>query len=337
MTVPVAIVGSADRIGRDFAVDAAVSQCVSAALAAALLALADIDAVVTTGSDALDGGMVGVRAGIAGGYGRELLSVPSSGGHAFAAAVSLVQSGQARNVIVAGWGEGTKFALRDGRGLQADPFYARPVGADAATMAALQAQRLVADGVLTVEDLAAYGAAMRCRAEGAGAGAGGIEPWLQTQWTDGACAIVLQTGEAGVRVTDIGTSFRGYTPPADDLDPGGWISMAMPGMENIAGEALTSAGAALARSRPRRSPITAPKSSRSRPPPTMISRARWRPMPAGRRASTAAPISRTATRRSLASRSTSRARTPSPSSRSWSRAAISSSTTSAPACWIARA
>jgi hypothetical protein len=240
--VPVAIAGSAERIGRDVAMDAAVSQCVSAALAAAGLALADVDAVVTSGSDALDGGMVGVRGGIAGAYGRELMSVPSSGGHAFAAAVSLIQSGQARNVIVAGWGEGTKFALRDGRALQADPFYARPVGADAAAMTALQAQRLLADGVLTLEDVAAYGAAMRRRAglaeAKAGLAAGGIKPWLQTQWTDGACAVILQRGDAGVRVADIGRSFRGYTPAADDLDPGGWIAAAMSGLDGAAGDRL---------------------------------------------------------------------------------------------------
>jgi hypothetical protein len=222
--------------------DAAVSQCVGAALAAAGLALGDIDAVVTTGSDALDGGMVGIRSGIAGAYGRELLSVPSSGGHAFAAAVSMIQSGQARNVILAGWGEGTKFELRDGRVLQADPFYARPVGADAATLTALQAQRLLADGMLTLEQLASYGAAMRRRAglaeAAAGARVGDIKPWLQTEWTDGACAIVLRKGEAGVRIADIGTSFRGYTPAPDDLDPGGWISAAMAGMADAAGDGL---------------------------------------------------------------------------------------------------
>jgi hypothetical protein len=243
MTMPVAIMGSAERVGRDFAMDAAVSQCVSAALAAARLALADIDAVVTTGSDALDGGMVGVRAGLAGGYGRELMSVPSSGGHAFAAAVSLMQSGQARNVIVAGWGEGTKFALRDGRSLQADPFHTRPVGADAAAMTALQAQRLIADGALTLEDLAIYGAAMQRRAglDVADTRTKGtsIRPWLQTQWIDGACAMVLQKNAAGVRVAYTGASFRGYTPAADDLDPGGWVSAAMPRLDEVAGEELS--------------------------------------------------------------------------------------------------
>lgn len=231
MAVSVTIAGSAERIGRSLAVDIAVTQCVRAALAAAALALDDIDAVVTCGSDVLDGGMVGTRSGIAGAYGRELVTVPSSGGHAFAAAASLIESGQARNVLVAGWGEGSKFALLDGRSVQADPFYARPVGADAAAMTALQAQRLLADGALTGEALSEYGEAMQRRAGLAENGSGGMRPWLLPQWADGACAIVLRAGEDGVRVADVGTSFRGYTPQPADLDPAGWVAAAMANMK----------------------------------------------------------------------------------------------------------
>lgn len=234
MAASVAIAGSADCIGHNLAVDAAVTHCVQAALAAAALKLGDIDTVVTCGSDVLDGGMVGTRSGIAGAYGHELITVPSSGGHALAAAVSLIESGQAGNVLLAGWGEGTKFALLDGRGVQADPFYARPVGADAAAMTALQAQRLVADGALTIDALSAYGIAMRRRAGVISGSSGGMQSWLLPQWADGACAIVLRESRGGVRVTDIATWFRGYTPEPADLDPGRWVSATMANMAALA-------------------------------------------------------------------------------------------------------
>jgi hypothetical protein len=234
MARPVVIAGSAECVGSGIAVDAEMTQCVRAALASAGLSLHDIDAVLTCGSDILDGGMVGTRSGIAGAYGRELMTIPSSAGHAFAAAVSLIGSGQARNVIVAGWGEGTKFSLVDGRGLQADPFYARAVGADAAAMTALQAQRLFSDGALTPETLADYGTTMRRRVGLADNASGGMRTWLVPQWADGACAIVLRADAHGVRVADLGTSFCSYSPQPSNLDPAAWVSAAMDGMENLA-------------------------------------------------------------------------------------------------------
>src|SRR5690606_24319289 len=135
-----------------------------AALAAAEMPLDAVDMVVTVGSDVLDAGMGATRSGIAGAYGREIVTVPSSAGHAFAAAHAMVESGQARTVLLAGWGQGTKFAGIDGRYVQADPFYARPVGADAAAMSALQAWRLFSAGRLDEDGLARYGNLMRRRA-----------------------------------------------------------------------------------------------------------------------------------------------------------------------------
>jgi acetyl-CoA acetyltransferase len=239
MATPVVIAGSAEHVGRNVAIDAAVTQCVRSALSAAGLSLGEIDAVVTTGSDILDGGMVGTRSGIAGVYGRELIAVPSSGGHACAAAVSLIKSGQARNVLVAGWGEGTKFSAIDGRSVQADPFYARPIGADAVAMTALQAQRLLAHGAVTRETLDGYGATMRRRAGRASDESDGMRQWLRPLWADGACAIVLRASERGVRVADIGMSFRGYCPEPGDLDPAAWVSAAMANLKHPAHDRLS--------------------------------------------------------------------------------------------------
>ena len=110
MTGDVRIAGTGERVGGDVGVEVSVRGAVQDALAAAKMVLNDVDLVVTVGSDILDGGMVGTRSGIAGAYGRELISVPSSGGHALAAAVAMIESGQARTVLLAGWGEGKKFS-----------------------------------------------------------------------------------------------------------------------------------------------------------------------------------------------------------------------------------
>jgi hypothetical protein len=227
MNVEVAIAGAGHRICHDVSIEAAVHQVVSDALTEAGVALSSIDMVVTVGSDILDGGMVGTRSGIAGAYGHELMTVPSSAGHAFAAAMSLLESGQARSVLVAGWGEGTKFAEVDGRIVQADPFYARPVGADATAMAALQAQRLLADGRLDLNELASYAAMMRRRAGVADDKRARMATWLTPLWSDGACALVLLAGKGSVHVTDVSTSFRSYCPEPADLDPGMWVEEAM--------------------------------------------------------------------------------------------------------------
>lgn len=230
MAISVTIAGTGERIGRGFAIETAVRDAVRDALSEARLSLSAIDMVVTVGSDMLDGGMVATRSGIAGAYGNELLTVPSSAGHAFAAAVSMLESNQARTVILAGWGEGTKFAEVDGRVFQADPFYARPVGANAFAMTALQAQRLLADRRLDLVGLSEYGGTMRDRAGLPKGGSSGISEWLTPHWSDGACALVLTTSDGPVRVVDVGVSFRPYCPQPTDLDPAVWVSDALAGM-----------------------------------------------------------------------------------------------------------
>jgi acetyl-CoA acetyltransferase len=224
MTGPVVIAGTGTRIGTAVrgSIEDAVRDCVHAALSAAGMASLDaIDMVVTVGSDILDGSMVATRSGIAGAYGHELMTVPSSAGHALAAAVALIESGQARHVLLVGWGEGTKFAVRDGRVIQADPFYARPVGARPAVLAALQAQRLIGSGVIDLHAAGRYCTAMRARA-GVALPSGATD-WLTPRWCDGAAAVVLAAGMGGIEVCDFGTAFRPYCPEPDDLDPAGWV------------------------------------------------------------------------------------------------------------------
>lgn len=235
MAEPVAIAGAASRSGTLPVIEAAIRETVLAALAdAGLGSLDEIDAVVTVGSDLLDGGMVATRSGLAGSYGRSLITVPSSSGHALAAAVAMIEAGTAGATLLVGWGEGSNFAEVDGRITQADPFYARPRGAGAGALAALQAQRLVAMGRVAPFELDRYVRAMSQRAADGGTGIDAdIPAWLTTTWCDGVSALVL-TGEAErrgrARIADFGTSFQPYCPEPDDLDPERWVATAAAAM-----------------------------------------------------------------------------------------------------------
>jgi hypothetical protein len=225
MTGAVAIAGWGER--RDAVpIDRAVRDSVRDALAmAGLDAIDRVDMVVTVASDLLDGGMVATRSGIAGSYGRELMTVPSGAGHALAAAALQIESGAAETVLLAGWGEGNKAAARDSRIIEADPFYARPVGADAVALTALQAQRLAATGRLSPDVAADYATRMRARAGAAALDKGDALSWLKPRWCDGAAALVLRRATASDRlaVRDWGHAFEPYCPEPDRLDPAGWI------------------------------------------------------------------------------------------------------------------
>jgi hypothetical protein len=223
-----ALTGWGARIGLepDEAMEDAVGAVVRAAVADANLRLDDIDMVVTCASDLLDGGMVATRSGIAGSYGRELMTVPSSAGHAFAAAAMQIESGAARTVLLAGWGEGSKRTEHDSRITEADPFYTRPLGADAAAMAALQAHYLAGNGRIAPDGVCAYRDAMARRAGVAMNAA--ANRWLRPRWADGAAAIVLTADGRGLVVHDFGTAFEPYCPEPDRLDPAAWVAAAMP-------------------------------------------------------------------------------------------------------------
>lgn len=229
MTKSVEIAGAAARTSRlfDTSLEFVVHDMVTAALASAKLSLDAIDMVVTVASDIMDGVMVATRSEIAGACGRGFMNVPSSAGHALAAAIALIESGQAETLLLIGWGEGSKLRAHDYRGILANPFYDRPVGGEPAAMARLQAQRLQADGHLSETDMAQYLGAMAARTEHGGAGDSDPLAWLAPQWCDGAAALVLRAASAdkrdGVFINDVGVAFRSYCPMGDDLDPALWV------------------------------------------------------------------------------------------------------------------
>lgn len=240
MSAHAAILGSATHVTRRFeqSLEFVVHATVLRALAdAGLESLGAIDTVVTAASDTLDGIMVATRSEIAGSFGHSYLHVPSSAGHALAAAVTMIEAGTAQNLLLVGWGEGSKFIEEDSRVIQADPFFTRPVGAIPAALAALQAQFLIGAGLITEADADAYAKATAARVWPGRPPATGAGPvWLRTGWCDGVVALVLApTAEhpSSVRVRDFATSFRPYTPDscadiASGLDPAAWVVQALP-------------------------------------------------------------------------------------------------------------
>jgi acetyl-CoA acetyltransferase len=213
---------------REAAIHAAVTTAIRSA---GLRSVSEIDMVITVASDMLDGIMVPTSSDFAASCGRAYMNVPSSAGHALAAATVMIESGQARSVLVAGWGQGSKLAEHDNRASHADPFYARPVGGEPAAMAVLQAQRLLATGRRSIADLEQYSAQMRRRSRPsvAAQSVSGNNAWLTPVWCDGAAAMVLSNsaGEGAVTISDFASVSRSYWPETDDLDPGRWVAEAL--------------------------------------------------------------------------------------------------------------
>jgi hypothetical protein len=219
--------GWSTRLGRPFAerLETQIRAAVLEALSVAGLAIEDIDSVVTVASDTLDGLSVPGRGEIAGNYGRSYLNLPSSAGHGLGAAVTQIESGAAENLLLVGWGAATRLADDDFRANQADPFYARPIGATPRVVAALQAHEI--SGAEDPSTLQAYADEMFARAwQGEGRARERAAPaWAGTAFCDGAVALVLQredAGKAGAAVRDFASVSRPYSPADESLDPAGW-------------------------------------------------------------------------------------------------------------------
>jgi hypothetical protein len=224
-----AIAGAAYRSERTLAdgVDPAVRHVVRDALKAAGLTLAEVDMVVTVASDTLDGMMVPIRAELAGALGKTYLNVPSSAGHAVSAAVAAIESGDARAVLVVGWGAASKLSGADSRSNQFDPFFTRPLGATPAVMADLQEQVAVASGTVSASAIGALGARMSATL------------WSDHElalsargecFCDGAAAMVLRRlndGDSGIAVTDYATASQSRMPLDGSLDPALWVQEAV--------------------------------------------------------------------------------------------------------------
>ena len=140
----VGIVGHGITIERenlDWAVEDTVFYTVRKALNSAGMSVEDIDTVVQAGDDVTDGLAIQhvqtVEA--AGAYLKEESKVERDGAWAVYYAMIRILTGKFRTAMVAGFSKGSQCGLSAMSGMCADPFYLRPVGGDADTIAAIQA------------------------------------------------------------------------------------------------------------------------------------------------------------------------------------------------------
>jgi hypothetical protein len=114
----------------------------SGALAAAGLDRADLDGVVLSGNDQIDGRVISCMpsAGPAGGVDLDVTMIASSGEHALVYGYLRLLSGQGENVLVVGWAKPSESVHPDFAELvSAEPYVLRAVGMNDTIAAALQA------------------------------------------------------------------------------------------------------------------------------------------------------------------------------------------------------
>jgi len=207
------------------------------ALADASLSIEDIDAVMLSATDQVEGRVIEsmVTTGPAGGAGRDVTTLASAGEHAFVYAVMRLRAGQAKRVLVVVHSkESEGLDPRHADLLGAEPFLLRPLGMTSVVAAGLQASAYCAahgydeDAVSAVREarLAAARTTHGSGVDGPGAPHGQAAPsdeqslaaWPLT-WADlprgcdSATAVVLAAGDA---VTD------GQTPAW--VQSVGWVT-----------------------------------------------------------------------------------------------------------------
>jgi acetyl-CoA C-acetyltransferase len=117
-----------------------------AAMKDAGLDIDDIDGIVVAANDQLDGRAISVMAasGSVGGVGRDILSTPSAGEHAFVMGALRIASGQYRTQLVVAWSPTEAVEIAEVERLAADPYYHRRLPLDDLSSFALQASALQA-------------------------------------------------------------------------------------------------------------------------------------------------------------------------------------------------
>jgi hypothetical protein len=180
-----------------------------AALADAGMTIADIDAVMLSTTDQVEGRVIEsmVTNGAAGGAGRDVTTITSAGEHALIYGYLRLCAGQARRVLVVVWSkesESTDPSHADLLG--AEPFLLRPLGMTSVVAAGLQASAYTARhgvdqaAVAGVRDASARGTALLHPDLEDGTTDGHLSAWPLTdadlpQGCDGACAAVLVTAD----------------------------------------------------------------------------------------------------------------------------------------------
>ena len=116
-----------------------------ATLASAGLTIDDIDSVVLSGNDEIDGRVISIMAssGPSGSVGRDTTMIASAGDHALIYGYLRLLAGQGKKVLVLGWAKPSESVSPDHAELvEAEPFLLRQVGMNHTVAAALLASAL---------------------------------------------------------------------------------------------------------------------------------------------------------------------------------------------------
>ena len=142
----VAIIGSNQsrhkRRNSDQNVEDIIYKTVRGLLDQTSLDIRDVDAVIGAGDDVMDGRSISnvFTAEYAGAFLKEESKVEDDGAYAASYAFMRIASGACETVLVYGYSKGSDSSPQHYSGMIADPLYLRPLGIEAITAAALQAQ-----------------------------------------------------------------------------------------------------------------------------------------------------------------------------------------------------
>jgi hypothetical protein len=116
------------------------------------LTIEDIDSLVLAGQDEIDGRVISIMpsTGPAGGVGKDTTLIASSSDHALIYGYLRLLAGQGKNVLVMGWAKPSESVDPDRAELMScEPFLLRQIGMNNTIAAALQASKLVSQGLET--------------------------------------------------------------------------------------------------------------------------------------------------------------------------------------------
>lgn len=198
-----------------------IATAVHGMLKEASVDLAQIDTVVATGNEQIDGGISPlIMSEATGSLGHSYLFVTGGAGEVMKSALALLESGMARTVIVVGWAQMTKDAVDDLAPYSTDPLFHFPMGLDLRHLVQMHIDRLVAGGIGEAE-AERYATAMKARATFPARLPD--HPWMPNR-VDRATALLLSRDLAApVRLTGFVRMVRPLVPEVDDLDPRRWV------------------------------------------------------------------------------------------------------------------
>lgn len=226
-------------------------RAATAALSDAGLERHDLDGIVLSASDLVDGRAISsmLTSAPAGAYLNEEINVASSPGHAIALAYAQVASGTHRRLLVASWGKASETAngsTQAAEQLSAEPFFERDARMVPVAQAAMQAE--VHRRGRPLAEAAAHRVAASRRNDGTTPGEVASSPLIahplrRAEWPreiDGAFSLVMERGERDSR----GVSLQGVGWCADSGRLAERDLLGLPHLRKAAADAFRRAGIA---------------------------------------------------------------------------------------------